>query len=55
MYIMTTRTSGPMAERIIDIMAAQIKLPKEQSVPGADFSTDPGFDSPEQMELIMAL
>jgi len=52
---MTTQTSNSIAERIIDIIAAQVKLPKEQIVPEADFSTDLGFDSLEQVEFIMAI
>ena len=52
---MTTQTSNAIADRIIDIIAELVKLPKEQIVPDADFSSDLGFDSLVQVEFIMAL
>ena len=52
---MTTQTSNEVTERIVDIIADQMKLPKEQIVPGATFETDLGFDSLEQVEFIMAV
>ena len=52
---MTAQLSNPIADRIIDIIADQVKMPKEQIVPEASFSTDLGFDSLEQVEFIMAI
>ena len=52
---MTTQTAGSIADQIIEIIANQMSLPKEQIVPEAAFDTDLGFDSLEQVEFIMAL
>lgn len=52
---MTTQTTNSTYEKIVDIIADQIHCPKEQIVPEADFSTDLGFDSLEQVEFIMAM
>jgi len=48
---MTTQAS----EHIIDIIVTQFKRPREQLVPDAEFSTDLGFDSLEQVEFIIAI
>ena len=52
---MTTQTTNSTYEKIVDIIADQVQCPKDQIVPEADFLTDLGFDSLEQVEFIMAL
>lgn len=52
---MTTHVTSTIADRIVEIIADQVKLPKEQITPEAAFETDLGFDSLEQVEFIMAI
>lgn len=51
---MTTQVLEPKAV-ITDILLSQFKLSKEQIVATAEFSTDLGFDSLDQVEFIMAI
>lgn len=48
---MKTQTS----EKVIDIIVTQFEQPKELVVPEAEFSSDLGFDSLDQVEFIMAV
>ncbi len=51
---MTTQTKNSVADQIAEIISNQIQCPKEQIVPNAEFVSDLGFDSLEQVEFIMA-
>ena len=51
---MTDQATNTITDQVVDIIATQLGYPKEQIVPEADFTTDLGFDSLEQVEFIMA-
>lgn len=51
---MTDQATNTVTDQVVDIIATQLGYPKEQIMPEADFTTDLGFDSLEQVEFIMA-
>ena len=52
---MTSQAANTITDQVINIIAVQLGQPKEQITPQADFTTDLGFDSLEQVEFIMAI
>ena len=52
---MTAQATNTITDQVVDIIATQLGYPKEQIVPEAEFSTDLGFDSLDQVEFIMAV
>ena len=52
---MTDQATNTITDQVVDIIATQLGYPKEQIVPEAEFSTDLGFDSLDQVEFIMAV
>lgn len=52
---MSTHISNSINEQITDIIISKFECSKEQVTPEAEFSTDLGFDSLDQIEFIMAI
>lgn len=52
---MTAQATNTITDQVVEIIATQVGYPKEQIVPEAEFATDLGFDSLEQVEFIMAV
>lgn len=52
---MTTQATNTIGDQVAEIIATQLGHPKERIVPEAEFETDLGFDSLEQVEFIMAV
>jgi len=52
---MTAQATNTITDQVVDIIAIQLGYPKEQIVPEAEFATDLGFDSLDQVEFIMAV
>lgn len=52
---MKTQTTSTITDQVVEIITTQLGYPKEQIVPEADFASDLGFDSLEQVEFTMAM
>ena len=50
---MKAQGNNTITDQVVDIIATQLGYPKEKIVPEAEFETDLGFDSLEQVEFIM--